>query len=49
MHLIKIGVGTGEFITKLRIATKNRVEGAIRQKYGSRFSVEFFGSIQYVD
>ena len=39
----------GEKITKLRLAAKNRVEQAIRKKFGSRFNVEFFGSIQYVD
>ena len=33
----------------LRLATKDRVEKVIHNKYGKRFSVEFFGSIQYVD
>lgn len=36
-------------ITKLRLSTKRRVEEAIQNKYGKRFTVEFFGSIQYVD
>jgi hypothetical protein len=45
MHLIKIGAGT----LKLRREIKNKVEKAIRNKYGDRFKVEFFGSIQYVD
>lgn len=46
MHLIKI-VDDGIF--EKRLATKCRVEGAVRKKYGNRFTVEFFGSIQYVD
>jgi len=34
-------------IDKLRFTVKNKVENVIRNKYGSRFTVEFFGSIRY--
>lgn len=47
MQLIKTGVNDGEYITELRLAAKNRVEGAVRKKFGRRFSVEFFGSVRY--
>ena len=49
MRLIKIFEDNEDSITKLRYFTKDRVEEAIRRKYGIRFTVEFFGSIRYVD
>jgi hypothetical protein len=45
---MKIAEGLDKRVTKLRFATKGSVEGAIRNKYGKRFTVEFFGSIRYV-
>lgn len=44
-----LGVDKGEFYNRLRLGTKNRVEEVIQNKYGKRYTVEFFGSIRYVD
>lgn len=47
MHLCN-KLGENNELYKLRSGTKKKVETVIRRKYGNRYSVRFFGSVQYV-
>ena len=49
IEVFDIGLSHEDELSQLRFAVKNGVENVIRHRFGSRFHVEFFGSIQYVE